>query len=402
LKHPLAALGATGATNAAITGCVLLNGVLMARLLGPAGRGAVFAIVAFSTAASALIGSFAHPVLARRAAAGEPTRELNGLCVMVMAPLAVAAALATVALVLWTGAPLSAEERRAGAVYAMLWTPASLVVLGFQAADIGTARWRRYNALRLLPYPIILAGLLACFASGLRTAAAALAVLLVSTLAPLLARVTIAWREGGFAASSPRELRALYQAGLPFLAAGGGAAALANADQVVAAMVLGHAEAGLYAVARSAGLVLAPLAMAAGVVGFSEAARGAAAADGGAWAGRARVFLVACAAALAPAIWALVPVLYGGEFAPARGPALLALGAGVVAALAEMREQRLEGAGRPLRAVPGRLAGAAAMTLAAVPGGLRWGPLGVVAATALGQGVRALVLRRAARAGEAA
>jgi hypothetical protein len=106
--------------------------------------------------------------------------------------------------------------------------------------------------------------------------------------------------------------------------------------------------------------------------------------------------LIACAAVLAPAIWFAVPVLYGGAFAPARGPAVLALGAGLVAALAEVREQRLEGAGRPLRAVPGRIAGAAAMTLAAIPAGLRWGPWGIVAGGALGQCVRALVLGRVA------
>jgi hypothetical protein len=67
-----------------------------------------------------------------------------------------------------------------------------------------------------------------------------------------------------------------------------------------------------------------------------------------------------------------------------------------VAALAEVREQRLEGAGRPLRAVPGRLAGAAAMVLGALPAGLRFGTPGIVAGGALGQCVRALVLARVA------
>jgi O-antigen/teichoic acid export membrane protein len=398
VTHPLGTLAAAGATNVVITAFVLLNSVLMARLLGPAGRGTVFMVVAASTTAAALLGSFAHPVLARRAAAALDTgRRLNGLCLLATVPLAAAAAVVTMTLVLGGGLPLTAQEKQAAVLYVALWSPASLMVLAFQAADLGTARWRRYHALRMVPYPVILAGLLLCFASGWRTAAAALLVLLASTLAPMVARLWLAAREGGFDRPSAHELRAFYREGWPFMASSGGAAALANADQMVAAMVLRPAEAGLYAVAQRAGLVLGPLAMAAGVVGFSEAARAAPVPAGSQpGSGAVTAILIACAAVLAPAIWFAVPVLYGGAFAPARGPAVLALGAGLVAALAEVREQRLEGAGRPLRAVPGRIAGAAAMTLAAIPAGLRWGPWGIVAGGALGQCVRALVLGRVA------
>jgi O-antigen/teichoic acid export membrane protein len=394
----LAPLAAAGATNVAITALVLLNSVVMARLLGPAGRGTVFVVVAVSGTAAALLGSFAHPVLARRAAAAlDPARRLHGLCLLATVPLALAAAAVTMALALWGGLPLTADEKRAAVLFALLWSPASLVVLAFQAADMGNARWRRYHALRMLPYPVILAGLLLCFASGRRTAGAALLVLLASVLAPMAARLWLAAREGGFDAPSPRELRALYREGLPFLASSSGAAALANADQMVAALVLRPAEAGLYAVAQRAGLMLTPLATAAGVVGFSEAARASASApDTPATSSVVSLFLVGCAVVLAPAIYFAVPFLYGAAFAAARGPAVLALGGGLVAALAEAREQRLEGAGQPLRAVPGRFAGAAAMVAAAIPAGLRFGPAGVVAAGALGQCVRALVLGRVA------
>lgn len=398
VNRSLAPLAAAGATNVAITAFVLLNSVVMARLLGPAGRGTVFVVVAVSTAAAALLGSFAHPVLARRAAAAlEPARRLHGLCLLAVMPLAGAAALLTMALVLWGGLPLTTEEKRAAVLYAILWSPASLVVLAFQAADLGTARWRRYHTLRMVPYPVILAGLLLCFASGQRTAAAALLVLVASALAPMAARLWLAAREGGFDRPSPRDLRELYREGLPFLASSSGAAALANADQMVAALVLRPAEAGVYAVAQRAGLMLTPLAMAAGVVGFSEAARATQApADAPPRSGVVTLFIVGSAAVLAPAIYFAVPFLYGAAFAPARGPAVVALGAGLVAALAEVREQRLEGAGRPLRAVPGRFAGAAAMVLGAVPAGLRFGPPGIVAGGALGQCVRALVLGRVA------
>ena len=399
MNHPLAPLAAAGATNVAITAFVLVNSVVMARLLGPAGRGAVFVVVAVSTAAAALVGSFAHPVLARRAASAlDPAPRLHGLCLLATVPLAVAAAAVTIALVLWGGLPLSSQEKGAAVIYALLWSPASLVVLAFQAADMGTARWRRYHALRMLPYPVILAGLLLCFASGRRTAAAALLVLLASMVAPMAARLWLAAREGGFDAPTPGDLRALYREGLPFLASSSGAAALAHADQMVAALVLRPAEAGLYAVAQRAGLMLTPLAMAAGVVGFSEAARGAPAPAAGEPRSGALVtlFIVVSAVVLAPAIYFAVPFLYGSAFAPARGAAVLALGGGLVAALAEVREQRLEGAGRPLRAVPGRFAGAAAMVLGALPAGLRFGPPGIVAGGALGQCVRALVLSRVA------
>ena len=82
------------------------------------------------------------------------------------------------------------------------------------------------------------------------------------------------WRaEGGFERVSRGDLLKLYREALPFLAASGGAAALTYSDQLVAATVLPAAEAGLYAVAQRAGLLMVPLSSAAGAVTFSEAAR---------------------------------------------------------------------------------------------------------------------------------
>jgi O-antigen/teichoic acid export membrane protein len=388
--HPLAALGATGASNVGIAAFTLLNGILIARLLGPEGRGSLFAMVAFPTAAAALVGSFAHNAIARRSARGRETRgRLNGLVLQATLLPAAATALASVALVAIGGAQLEAAETRAALAYAVAWAPAAVGLLNFQAVDMGAQRWSRYNLLRLMPYPVILAGVAACMATGTRDAAAMLAVLLLSTAAPLAVRVGLALRDGGFERVPGAEVRALHREAVPFAAAGAGAAALAHADQLVAAAALAPATAGIYAVAQRAGLLLAPLASAAGVIAFSHSAR---AGGGHAPGGRAYpAVLAAAAVVLAPAIWLLVPVLYGPEFAPARLPAVIALGAGLVAATAERREQHVEGGGDPLRVVPGRVAGALAVAAAAVVFGLRHGAAGIALASVLGQTVRASV-----------
>jgi O-antigen/teichoic acid export membrane protein len=376
-----------------VTAFTVLNGVLMARLLGPAGRGAVFATVVFPTAAAALVGSFAYPVLARRAAAArEGSPRLNGFCLLATLPLAVATALTSALIILMAGSQLDAGQRRAAILYAILWSPTSLLILNFQAIDLGRARWRRYNVLRLLPYPLILAGLLACFGTGRRDPEGVLLVLLASNLGPIAVRVWLARREGGFASVARSDLLDLYREALPFVAASGGAAALAYADQLVAATVLPPAEAGLYAVAQRAGLLMTPMAAAAGAVSFSEAARQPAGVTASQpWRRTMVMAMVASCAVLAVAVWFLVPVLYGRAFTGARTAAVLALVAGLLAALADLRELRLEGAGVPLRVVPGRLAGAAALAAVAAAAGLRWGPAGIVAASIVGQGLRSLV-----------
>jgi O-antigen/teichoic acid export membrane protein len=396
VRHPLSTFGAAGATNAAVFAFVLVNGVLMARLLGPSGRGTVFMTVALPTAAAALVGSWVYPVLVRRAAAeGASLRRLNALCLRATVPLAVVTALLSWLLIALAGRQLDGPARWTAVVYAALWSPLSLLILNFQAHDLGRARWRRYNVLRLLPYPVILAGLLACFLLGRRDPGGVLLVLLASNLPPAVARLWLARRDGGSEQVDPAEVDGLYREALPFLAASGGTAALTYADQVVAAALLAPAEAGLYAVAQRMSLLLAPLSTAAGAVSLSEAARPAAAAPAGlAWRGRVVAVLAGAFLALAPAVWFLVPVLYGREFTGARVAGLLALGAGVLAALADFREQRLEGAGRPLRALPGRAGGALALVALAVPAGLRWGPAGIAAGSVVGQCVRGLLLNR--------
>jgi O-antigen/teichoic acid export membrane protein len=399
--RPAVAAGAVGATNVAIAALTLVNGVLMARMLGPQGRGSLFAMLAFPTAAAALAGAFVQPALARRAAAG--TRgavPLEALALAAALPLGAVGALLAVLLLLVAGAQLEAGEKKAAAVFAVLWTPVSLAILNLLALDLGRARWRRYNALRALLYPVMLVGLTAMVLRGGASTAAVLGLLLLANAAVLAARATLAAREGRLGWATASEVRALYREALPFLGASVAGAALVNADQLVAAVVLGEAQAGFYAVAQRAGALLAPLASAAGVVAFSRAAQPSGIVPGPSWERRAGVALAGVALVLAPLVWYLVPVVFGRDFEPARGAAAAALAAGLAAAVTELREQRLEGGGLPLSNVPGRLAGALVLAAVAVPAGARYGPVGVVAGSLAGHSVRALVLGRVLARGE--
>jgi O-antigen/teichoic acid export membrane protein len=389
-----AAAGAVGATNLGVAAFTLVNGVIMARMLGPGGRGALLAMMAFPTAAAALAGAFVQSALARRAAAPEPPRaHLNALALWAALPAAGAGAALAAAMVIAAGDRFDPGQRRAVLLYALLWTPVSLAILNLLALDLGAARWRRYNGMRLLLYPVILIGLGVAAWQGTRAPAAVLAILLAANAAVLLARVRVAARDGGFARVAAADVRALYREALPFLSASAAGAALVNADQLVAALVLPPVEAGFYAVAQRAAALMAPLASAAGVVAFSGAARGESTAVTP-WERGVSLMLAGAALALAPVVFYAVPVLFGRDFLPARGPAVLALLAGLVGALTELREQRLEGGGRPLSMVPGRVAGALALTAVAVPAGVRYGPAGVVAGTVAAHSVRALVLGR--------
>lgn len=390
----LAAVGAAGAANISIAAVTFLNGLLMARLLGPAGRGAVFVMIAFPTAAAALAGSFVQPVLARRSAAGEQGPRVHGLAVLAALPLALASAAAAALLALGAGQALEPVQRWAVVAYSALWAPVSLATSNLLALDLGAARWRRYHLLRLAVFVAITAGLVVLFALGQADPIAVLAVSLAANVVVGLARLRLAWREGGFALTPWPRVRELYREARAFFASSAGAAALASADQLAAAWVLAPAQAGFYAVAQRSGGLLAPLASAVGLVEFSDAARG-----GGEQAGRGGrrrrlvMGLTLFALVLAPVVWVAIPALYGAPFAPARAAAVLALVAGLLAALAETREQGLEGAGRAQPVARARWIGATALALVAVPAGLRWGPAGVVAA-----GIAAHALRGGALA----
>src|SRR6185503_4645213 len=140
----------------------------------------------------------------------------------------------------------------------------------------------------------------------------------------------------------------------------------------------------LYAVAQRAGGVTAPLGEAAAQVAFVDAAGRRAPSPGEAVQDLAALRLTAAAVgvlalALAPAVWILVPRLYGEPFAGARGPALLVLGASVMLALAQTGEQRLQGAGRPDLAMRSRGAGALVLLAAGAPAAHAWGLRGLVA-----------------------
>ena len=401
MLRSLGAMGAAGATNAAIAALTLVNGVIVARLLGPEGRGALFALLAYPTVVAGTLGAFVQPALARRAALRPDAspRELNGLCLWSAAPLALASGLLAAAILL--GAPgLTGAERAAGLVYAAGWTPANFLLMNLLALDLGRARWRRYNTLRFLLYPLILGCLLLTVVFGRTGVRDIVGVYLASNLALLGVRLGIAWREGGFGRPSRAGLAAFFREAAPFFAPGATTALSGQLDELVAAGALGHEARGLYAVAQRAGGLTAPLGAAAGQVAFADAA--ARQTHGSPEQARRELAPLRLTAAalgvlavcLAPAVWFLIPRLYGNAFAGARTPALFCLGGSALLALAQAGEQRLEGAGRPGLALRSRAAGVVALLALAVPAALVFGLHGLVAGVASAQALRSLLLCR--------
>lgn len=394
-------MGATGATNLAILALTLLNGVIVARLLGPEGRGALFALLAYPTVVAGAVGAFVQPALARRAAAGtsEAGARLGGLALLSALPLSLAT-LAIACPLLWWAPWLDRGQRGAGLAYAVLWTPAGFALLNLLALDLGRARWRRYNALRFALYPLNLAGLLAAAATGHTQLGHVLAVYLGANLALLAARLAIGAREGGIRNVEPGGLAALYREARPYWLPSATTVFAGQLDQLLAAATLDHGSAGLYAVAQRAGGLTTPLGDAAGQVALADAAARSGTSPAADAVGELAPLRLTAAAlagltlALGPLVWWLIPLLYGDAFAAARAPALVCLGGSAVLALAQSGEQRLEGAGRPGLALRSRAAGLAAMLGVTAPAGIGFGLWGLVAGAAVAQALRGLILCR--------
>jgi O-antigen/teichoic acid export membrane protein len=328
--------------NAVILVTALVTGPLLARALGPSGRGDLAAIlVPFSLAP--LVLHFGLGVYgARQAARGRPLDAVLGtLC---------AAALGIGVLGALGGIPLAgvlADGRETVHSYllvAFAMLPWGLVATVLVSVSSGLERWGVVIASRLIP-PL--------------TAVAALGFLYVAGALTVQSAAIVAFA-GGFASTLPllgllrrRRLRfdfAVIRSGARFgtKAWVGGLANLSNArlDQLLMIPLVSPRQLGLYAVAVSLASFTGALTAGLGPPLFTRVAAGET--ELAARALRVTLGIVAvvsaCAAAATPF---LIELLFGSSFSDAIGMAWILLAAGLPLAGATVLSQALTAAGRP-------------------------------------------------------
>lgn len=349
----------TTGTQLAIQAIGLVTGIIVARILGPTGRGQLAAVVSWPSML-AYLGNLGLPVAFTFAAARFPAQRHqlfgNGFSVAMVQWLV----LGVLGLVILPFALASQGEQAVhlAALYLWLYLPLNLLTLYANAIQQGSGRYGAYNAVRVSVPLSYAAGLgvlwlLASFTvthvvfANLVSNVIALALALATAL-PSLIRLRRAsdarWNSG---AALRRDLRygVIAQVGALQVFSG------LRLDLLVLTVLVSAHELGLYAVALSAANVLRAQGYALGQVALPEIAKRHRRSEQ--WRIIGRLVLPAAGGTVAAGlvvIFAAKPLLraiYGGAFVAA-APALVVLTfAGGVGAIYRVVADGLRGMGRP-------------------------------------------------------
>ena len=353
-------------TQVAIQGIGLVTGILVARLLGPEGRGELAAIVVWVSMVSYL-GNLGIPEAYTYAAARQPqrTRQLLGngaVAVLVQWPLLVLIGLLVLKLAL---SDYSQATRNLAVLYLGLYVPLNLLTLYLNAIQRGHGRYGRFNAVRACVPASYLLALGVLIAADQMTLGGVVAANLFSNLSTLVLVLILMLP----AFESKREgrhifdFRALRQDIRYGLSAHLGAIQPFNGlriDVLLLTVLLTPHSLGLYMAAAAGAALIRAQGRALGMVTMPEVAKHTEIAAQRRVIARFAGFALAlggCSAAVV-FVWAdpLVKLVYGSAFSGAvTALRLLVIGA-VVASIQRVLADGLRGMGRPLSGTAAELA----------------------------------------------
>ncbi|MCC7275890.1 MAG: lipopolysaccharide biosynthesis protein [Alphaproteobacteria bacterium] len=387
------------ATTAAVQLLGLVNAVLLARLLGPDGRGEIALVVLYPLLLHALAGLAVNDAIVYRTATGgaAPQRLVPSVLVLAVA-LGGAAAAAGLLLVPTLHGNHDAEVVRSAAVY-MAMVPAGLVALHLGAVFQGRLEYGAWNAIRLATTVVTVAGVLSLALLGAASVPTVTLAYLLGFAASAALAVLLASRRGWLGPRPERpEIAAVLRFAAPLQVGVLVQVVAERLDQVLISQLLTPTDLGLYVAAMAIATIPAIPAVTLGNVAYP---RIASIADRGPVTERYLRLSVALAAVIALLLVLagdrLVAVLYGPAFAPAV-PILGWYAAGAVAMAARaILAQAVKAAGRPGLTLQAEMLGLAVDVVALLVLLPRIGVVGAAVAYAAMQGAATVRLAFAAR-----
>jgi O-antigen/teichoic acid export membrane protein len=329
--------------NAAFVAASLVTGPLLARSLGPSGRGALAAVAVPVSIGPVLLGLGLPTFVTRETARRAPVGELLGSVGVVY--LLIGALTAAAADPIASYFAQGREPVRVALLIALLAMPLLLwgqLLLGLAN---GRQRWNAVLGARLAPAAVALAGTSLLYALGLLDLPEAAGLVLAGTFASIVPTLGVLRGAG-----RPRVRWALVRRslrfGLPAWLWQTSTLTNARLDQLLMVSLTTARQLGLYAVAVSLAGVLSVFAGALGPALLPRVARGEEAL--GARMCRASLFVsVLAAAALAALCPLALPLLFGARFGAAVPMALVLIAASVPNAGTQVLTSALFAADRP-------------------------------------------------------
>ena len=377
----------TYTTTIMINGCMLVQGVILARVLGVEGRGNLAAIILWPTII-ANIGLLGTNLAVTRTAAtvgGDvgPIARTGILLSLILSIVAVTTGLALLPLLI---PKANSDIMGLARIYMILFVPAYILSANLTGVDHGQGRFRRLNFFRLLQSPVYVLFLVILLLFGRANLTYCIWALLGALWVTALGRFALMIRQiplFGPVAS----LSKLLRRGIPFLIAAIIPQFTSRGDRILLLWLLTDHDLGLYAVAFSTASLLGTVSSSIGIVSLTIAAQER---PHEGFARIAKIFRastvvsVGMGLVLAVAIYLLLPLVYGQEFSGARMTGIILAGGFILFGLTSLLAQSLTGQGKPLAGTFSRLAGMVVMVLIAYvlcrPLGVNGVALGFVAA----------------------
>jgi O-antigen/teichoic acid export membrane protein len=368
-----------------------VQGVLLARLLGPTARGE-FGTAIFYTQFLTYVGLLGTQLsIARRAARrlDDPAAFARSAawlgCITGVGTMMVVSLLALVAL------PGEKSYLAPLCIFCALFLPTEHVRLSLLAIDHGAGRFTRYNAHRLLASLILPAMLLVVWLAGYGSLMLIVALSIVAPIVPLAVRF-VTEEHAWFGPVSPRPTT-LIKEGVPNAIALAASDLLNRLDVFLILWLTPFSTQGFYAAAVPAAslLIVGPNTMA--LFAFNAGARQTGPLRPGALASTVAAvvaFQMVAGVAFAVVIGPLITLVYGEAFRGAVPFALALLPAAAVNGCAVVAEGYLQGRGRASIGVWCRLRGAVVMLAFVWLFQGTWGALSIPLAASVGQAVNAL------------
>ena len=385
-------------TNVVIQACTIVQGILVARLLGPVGRGQFAAAILWPGLFAAMGGMGIGVALARRAGhAYDLTRVIRTGLLLTLLTGTLTAVLCAAAIP-WLLPGNDTVVRNAAYVFVpfIIFNQISLAMI---AIDQGAGWFAQMNWTRLIVNPVYLLFVVVLWFTGVRNVSWFVIGLLIANAAVAFARVSLAVRRAPL--PGPMEpVNAVFREALPYGLAGLLGALAQTADKALLLYLLGTTQLGFYAVALTAASVVNSLAGAAGTVSFGMSAQ---VKDREGFDRVARMFRFTAwtwllgGLGVALIIPIMLPLLYGSAFRPAIWPAILLIPAAALTGQAIILEQAMRAQGRAFIGLEARAAGLVVMIAIGWLLAPMVGIYGVVFAAISSQAIVLIVMILAAR-----
>jgi O-antigen/teichoic acid export membrane protein len=356
-------LGTVGA-SLFIQLCTALQGIILARVLGPVGRGELAAVVLWPMWFAGVGIGGVDVALAR--AAGR-SADLSGLrrTALTLAALTSLATAGTAYFLLPYLFPVSQQQLQPVSALFLAVIPLNHAALTLQAVEQGAGQFTLLNLSKVSLNPVYLSALVVFWLLGTTSLRWVIAALLASNGVVLV--ILLAARGRGLLRQHHLERPwSLIREGSHYALVNIGNLLHQRVDQALLLWLLPTHDLGLYVVALSAGSVVGSVTGSISIVSFAEAAQAnphegferiAKAVR------RATILCIVLSVALVPALPWLVPAVYGRAFAGATPVATVIVFGSMAVGLAQILDQSLRGQGRPYAGLVGRAAAIAVMSV---------------------------------------